>query len=164
MYGRLAVLRTNICCSGGGSRCLYFRLPFRRRGPLLWLFAAIPQPHCTRQRDRHLQHLVSPRRVVDRPSLCGYIICIYIYMYITDMCMEYITYYYLPYYIIYARLYYAGTAISVKNNCSWYAEALVHYYTSPYLFTVWGAYFLLGAISIPYRLQHSLQGLYNNLL
>lgn len=29
------------------------------------------------------------------------------------------------------------------------AEALVHYYITPYLFIVWGAYFLLGVISTP---------------
>jgi len=52
---------------------------------------------------------------------------------------------------------YTGIVISVKKKKTAVgAEALVHYYTSLNLFTVWGAYFSLGVISIPYRLQDSL--------
>jgi len=46
-----------------------FSSPFPPPGPLLWLFAAIPQPRCTRPSDRHLQHLVQPRRVRRSPFI-----------------------------------------------------------------------------------------------
>lgn len=58
---------------------------------------------------------------------------------------------------------YGGYSDFSKIKTAVGAEALVHYYIIPYLFTVWGAYFLLGVISTPIG-YITLPNGYNNLL
>lgn len=104
-------------CSGGNSRCLYFRLPpaqhitapRRRRSFTAAAFHRHRHPaiHPSNVISSILLHLVSVRRVVDRPLLGLYIKCYIIYI---CVCVNNNILYYYTYRYSFIR----GRVISVK--------------------------------------------------
>lgn len=103
-----------------------------RRGPLQWLFTAIIlPPRCTRRPHRQYCTTWFRRGAFVAIALYyKYIINIYILrMYIWNIL--YIT--------LCSFIYIARVQWFQQKQTAVDAEALVHYYTSPYLFAVWGA-------------------------